>query len=48
MNDNLKYKIALSLIPGIGGILARNLVAYVGSVEGVFSESFKSLISKIT
>ncbi len=44
MNDNLKYKIALSLIPGIGGILARNLVAYVGSVEGVFSESLKSLI----
>ncbi|MCF6357118.1 MAG: DNA-processing protein DprA [Draconibacterium sp.] len=44
MNDSLKYKIALSLIPGIGGVLARNLVAYVGSVEGVFLESLKSLI----
>ncbi|NOR73912.1 MAG: DNA-protecting protein DprA [Draconibacterium sp.] len=44
MNDSLKYKIAISLIPGIGGILARNLVAYIGSVEGVFSESLKALL----
>lgn len=43
MNDNLKYKIALSLIPGVGGVLARNLVAYVGSPEGVFTESLKAL-----
>ena len=43
MDDKLLYKIALSIIPGIGGILARNIVAYVGSVEGVFSESIKSL-----
>ncbi len=43
MND-LHYKIALSMIPGIGGVLARNLVAYTGSVEGVFSESLKTLI----
>ena len=44
MGENIKYKIALSLIPGIGGILARNLVAYVGSVEGVFSEPLKALM----
>ncbi len=44
MNENLKYKIALSLIPGIGGILARNLIAYVGSVDGVFYQSLKSLM----
>lgn len=44
MNDQLKYKIALSMLPGIGGILARNLVAYVGSVEGVFSQSLQALI----
>ena len=44
MNSDLKYKIALSLISGIGGVLARNLVAYTGSVEGVFSESLKSLM----
>ena len=43
MSESLKYKIALSLISGIGGVLARNLVAYVGSVEGIFSESFKAL-----
>lgn len=43
MDENLLYKIALSIIPGIGGILARNIVAYVGSVEGVFTESLKSL-----
>ena len=44
MSEHLKYKIALSLIPGIGGILARNLVAYVGSVEGIFSESQNALV----
>ncbi len=32
------------MIPGIGGILARNLIAYAGSVEAVFSEPLKSLI----
>lgn len=31
------------MIPGIGGVLARNLVAYTGSVEAVFSEPLKSL-----
>ncbi len=43
MDENLLCKIALSIIPGIGGVLARNVVAYVGSVEGVFTESLKSL-----
>jgi len=43
MNNDLKYKIALSLVPGVGGVLARNLIAYVGNVEGIFSESFKAL-----
>jgi DNA processing protein len=43
MDNNLLFKIALSITPGIGGILARNMVAYVGSVEGVFAESLKSL-----
>ncbi len=32
------------MVPGIGGVLARNLVAYTGSAEKVFSESFKSLV----
>ena len=43
MDNQLLQKIALSIIPGIGGVLARNLVAYVGSIEGVFSEPLKSL-----
>ncbi|MEN8116744.1 MAG: DNA-processing protein DprA [Bacteroidota bacterium] len=43
MNKTLKYQIALSMLPGIGEILARNLVAYAGSVEGIFSESQKAL-----
>lgn len=44
MDENIKYKIALSMLPGIGGVLARNLVAYIGSVEGVFSQSLKALM----
>ena len=44
MEEKLIYKIALSMIPGVGGILARNLLAYVGSVEGIFSEPLKSLM----
>ncbi|MCK3685923.1 DNA-processing protein DprA [Maribellus sp. YY47] len=44
MEDNLKYKIALSMLPGIGGILARNLLAYVGSVEEIFTSSQKALM----
>jgi len=43
-SDNLEYKIAISLIPGIGAVTARNLIAYVGSVEGVFQEKEKNLL----
>ncbi len=42
--ENLAHKIAISLIPGIGAITARNLIAYVGSVEGVFQEKEKNLM----
>jgi DNA processing protein len=41
---DLEYKIAISLIPGIGAVTARNLIAYVGSVEGVFLEKEKNLM----
>jgi DNA processing protein len=41
---SLKHKIALSLIPGIGDINARKLVSHIGSVEGVFSESYRNLV----
>lgn len=43
MSNNLKYKIALSMLPGIGGVLARNLVAYTGSVREIFSTSYTTL-----
>ncbi|HBL78051.1 MAG: DNA protecting protein DprA [Bacteroidetes bacterium GWF2_42_66] len=42
--EDLKYKIGLSLIPGIGFALVKNLVAYVGSTEGVFREKEKNLL----
>src|SRR6185436_1217929 len=43
IDENLKYKIALTLISGVGNVIARNLVSYCGSVEGVFKESKKRL-----
>lgn len=43
MTENLHYKIALTLIPSIGDILAKQLVAYCGTVEAVFSEKQKAL-----
>ncbi len=43
MPENLKYKIALTLIPNIGDILAKRLVAYCGSVQAVFEEKKTSL-----
>ena len=42
--DQLVYKIALSMIPGIGNVTARNLIAYIGSVEGIFHEKEKTLL----
>ena len=40
---SLKHKIALGLIPRIGDINARKLVAHFGSVEAVFHESYRTL-----
>ncbi|PCH66697.1 MAG: DNA-protecting protein DprA [Bacteroidetes bacterium] len=45
MND-LKYKIALTFLPGIGDIWAKNLVGYCGSAEAVFTET-KGKLMKI-
>lgn len=44
MHTDLLYKIALSKIPGVGDILARNLVSYCGSVEAVFKAKKQSLL----
>ena len=43
MTDNLIHKIALSLIPGIGSITAKSLIAYMGSAEQVFKEKENAL-----
>ncbi len=41
--DPLIYQLALTLIPKIGAITARKLIAYVGSPEGVFLEKPSNL-----
>ena len=45
VDENLKYKIGITLIKGIGCNLAKNLIAYIGSVEGVFKEKHNSFSS---
>ena len=42
--DDLKYKIGIGLIPGIGDILAKKLISYCGGVEAVFSEKKAALL----
>lgn len=44
--QKLLYQIALTLIPNIGDVLAKNLVSYCGGVEAVFKEK-KSKLLKI-
>jgi len=43
-NELLKYQIGISLIPGIGNITSKKLIAYTGSVEAVFCEKKKNLL----
>ena len=45
MNDaeNLKYQIALALIPGIGCVNAKNLIAVMGGFKEIFGANEKSL-----
>jgi DNA processing protein len=43
MTDQLLYKIGLTLIPGVGDVLGKKLVAYCGGPEAVFLEKRKSL-----
>lgn len=38
------YEIAITIIPGIGDILAKKLIAWCGSVEGVFKEKKNHLM----
>lgn len=43
-STKLIQQIALTLIPGVGPVLARNLVSYCGSVEAVFKEKHNVLL----
>jgi DNA processing protein len=43
MNPVLPYQIALSLLPKIGAVNARRLVAYLGSAQSLFSASKKAI-----
>ena len=43
MTNKLLYQIAISLIPGIGNAIAKNLIAYTGDVEEVFHQTEKML-----
>ncbi len=45
-NSALIYNIGITLLPGVGSITAKNLIAYCGSAEGVFSEK-RSRLEKI-
>ena len=42
--ENLVYQIALTQIPGIGDVLARNLVSYCGGVAEVFKQKKPRLL----
>ena len=43
MNNHLLYEIALTLVPGIGYVNGKKLVAYCGGAEAVFCEKKKTL-----
>ncbi len=43
-HDSLRYQIGISLIPGLGPVLARRLIAYFGELEGVFRENPSRLL----
>ena len=42
-NSPLIYNIGITLLPGVGAITAKNLIAYCGSAEAVFSEKGSKL-----
>jgi len=46
MNEQLLYHIAITLIPNIGDVTAKKLIAHCGSSEQVFNEK-KNLLEKI-
>ena len=45
MKDDLLYKIAITKIPKVGAITAKNLISYCGGVKAVFEASQKELFN---
>lgn len=45
MNSKLLYEVALTLVPGIGDVNAKKLIAYCGGAEAVFQEKKKNLLN---
>lgn len=43
MEEELFYQIALTRIPGIGGVTAKKLIRYCGGVKEIFRENHKAL-----
>jgi DNA processing protein len=46
MHPELRYRIALTMVDGIGHSLAKNLISYCGNAKAVFTEK-KSILKKI-
>ncbi len=46
MKDDLRYQVALNMLPGIGSVIAKQLVSYCGSVRDIFKTT-KSKLSRI-
>ena len=44
LQADLQYKIGITLIPGVGDVNAKKLIAYCGGVEAVFKEKQKALL----
>lgn len=44
MIDNLLNKIAITKIPGVGSVLAKNLISYCGSIDAVFHANKRELL----
>lgn len=43
MKDELRYQVALNMLPGIGSVIAKQLVSYCGSVKEIFKASSAKL-----
>lgn len=42
--DVLQYQLALTLLPGVGDITAKNLIGYCGGAEAIFNEKQQALL----